>query len=84
MPGILCLTMCEQNRARAEAALDKLWVEVEEGDKAGVQEMYKAFCETVKLGTDDLNKGITSDYGQGASNEFNFRARTPKGTIYVR
>ena len=53
------------------------------GDKAALKAAYADYIKTASL-PNAVYKGRDADYSQGYSNDYDWKARTNRGTIYVR
>mmetsp|Transcript_48228 Transcript_48228/g.134925 ORF Transcript_48228/g.134925 Transcript_48228/m.134925 type:complete len:139 (-) Transcript_48228:395-811(-) len=53
------------------------------GDKAALKAAYADYIKTASL-PNPVYKGRDADYSQGYSNDYDWKARTNRGTIYVR
>ena len=73
----------QQKKAKAKAAADAVFAAVSAGDTKGVKEAYKAFTTSVELPSLGY-EGKTKEYSQGYSTEYDWKAYTNKGTIYIR
>ena len=71
-----------QQKAKAVAAKDAIFDGIAAGDKKAVQEAYKEFLAVADI--QEPYKGKDLEYSQGYSNEYDWKSRTNKGTIYVR
>ena len=69
-------------KAKAVAAKDAIFDGIAAGDKKAVQEAYKEFLAVADI--QEPYKGKDLEYSQGYSNEYDWKSRTNKGTIYVR
>mmetsp|Transcript_66021 Transcript_66021/g.148999 ORF Transcript_66021/g.148999 Transcript_66021/m.148999 type:complete len:158 (+) Transcript_66021:254-727(+) len=69
-------------KAKAVAASDALLAAVEKGDTAGAKAAYKEFLSVAAIAKP--YEGKDKAYSQGYSTEYDWKYKTPKGTIYVR
>jgi hypothetical protein len=73
----------KENKAKAVAASTALLAAAEAGNAAGVKAAYKDFLAVAGISAKDYDEK-TKEYTQGYSSEFDWKARTDKGTIYIR
>jgi len=69
-------------KAAAVGATDKIFAAVAAKDKSGLQSAYAEFMKSADI--QDVYDEKTSAYTQGYSTEYDWKARSKKGTIYVR
>jgi len=69
-------------KAKAKAASDTLFAAVEKGDTSGAKAAYKDFLSVADIAKPYTGKDLA--YSQGYSTEYDWKYKTPKGTIYVR
>jgi len=71
-----------QEKVAIKAASDAVCAAAAAGDAAGTKSAYKNFMAIA--GIQAPYEGKDKDYSQGYSNDYDWKTRTSKGTIYVR
>ncbi len=72
-----------QTKSKALAASAALLAAAEAGNAAGVKAAYKDFMDITGISVKDYD-AKTKEYTQGYSTEYDWKAYTNKGTIYIR
>lgn len=62
--------------------MDALFKAVDAGDAAGAKAAYAEFVKVADI--QPVYQGKDLSYSQGYSTEYDWKYKTPKGTIYVR
>jgi len=72
--------IAKESKAKSIAATEEILAAAAAGDKSKLKSAYDTFMKNAGISSGSID--IT--YGQGYQSEFDWKARTPKGTIYQR